>query len=195
MILRTTCEAAARTWDERGGPHDLEAINVYIGAARHLDPPPLLPELTSTWELYSEAVRQDISRGYVSEPLKASRWAELSDVIQEFYPPLASSEDFKYTCDEIKVRLFDLAEEEAQNGASLQDPETNESEGRRLEQLAELLSGMDPYGQRESIISELFGVAQEYKENGPPEEDSDYERSGGGADPEDFDIEALFDDL
>jgi hypothetical protein len=56
MILRTICEAAARTWDERDGPHNLEAINAYIGAVRHLDPPPFLPGLASTWEYHSEAV-------------------------------------------------------------------------------------------------------------------------------------------
>lgn len=195
IILRAICQATARTWDVRGGPHDLFAIKSYVEAVRHLDPPPSLPGIASTWEYHSKAVREDMSRGYVSEPVKAWRWNDLSDVIQEFYPTLANSDNFKDTCGEIKERLFELAEEEAQNGAYLQDPETNESEGRRLEELAEFLSGIDPEGQRDTVITSLFGIAQEYKENGPPEEDSDYEQVGGGDDKEDFDIEALFDDL
>jgi hypothetical protein len=193
-ILYEVCDIGRTQWDKRNDPIALEVLQSFLRAYRQLKPPPSLPAIQPSWESVSEKLRQDVDRGYVSDPQRVIEWGEISDIVEEFYPTRAESQEFRQGCAILNSRLFELAEEEVLNGVALADPESNQTTGRRLEQLADALAGLDPTGERDEVVSGLTNIAQQYKENGIPEENTDYDSSASDRSL-DFDITGLFEDL
>lgn len=123
-------------------------------------------------------------------------WCDLADIIEQHYTEVARPANFQANRAQIEIRLFDLANEELQYVFDAKDdPQTNESEGRRLEQVAEIISGLDRTGTRDNIVSELLGLSEAYKDNGLRIEEPDYEPDEVESRRDDFDINSLFEDL
>jgi hypothetical protein len=193
--LRDVCDAAAKQWNERCEPLEIDALRSFFRACGGLVAPPTFPDIESTWESSSDDVRGRIRSRYLWDPFPISCWSEVADLIEEYYPEFAESGQYRDTRAAIESDLFELADEFVDNGPDLEDPESNDSEGRRLEQFAEALSRLDRDGSRDRLVDELYGLAQEYRENGPQEEEEYYDAGGGSRNAAEFDVDALFEDL
>lgn len=194
--LRSVAEISVAKWDASGGGIGLEALLSFHAAIADLLPRPPLPNIRPTWEQMTEQLLDVLKAGFTFEPDAVDRWVNLGLIIEAHYPAVASSSEYRELHDATEQRLFGLAEEAIEAGADLQDGESNEAEGQRLEEFAGVLTRLDVSGSSEAVVGELLSVAREYRENGPEEErGDDYEPPEPADSVEPFDVAALFEDL
>lgn len=192
--LRSVCETAVRRWDASPREIATAALAAFFRAADELSPGPSPPRVDPSWDSSCEDLRIATNRGYLTNADAVAEWTELLDLLDARYPSFFEDERKRLERAEMEARIFDLAAEEVEYGASLQGPESNDSDALRLEQLAGSLSQLDRDGSRDALVGELFSLAQQYRDNGVPEYEADeYERPSGNQG--DFDVDALFEDL
>ena len=189
VMLRSICEVAVERWNELGEPLSIVILKSFHCACEALTNPPPFPSIDLSWDTSTKDLRDKIRTDYLPD---SSHWSELADLINKYYPSFAEKDEFRSTRNQIERELFSLANDVVDNGIQLDDPESNESEGSHLEQFADALSMLDRDGSQDHLISQIYGFANEYNENGPREDEPDYEPEGRS---ESFDIEGLFEDL
>ena len=194
QILVQALEIAARRWDERDEAIDLAILWSFNRAANTAAIPVRRPAITATWEAVSNALRDDIRKGFFLSEFPVWVYADLTHLVETHYPDLARASEYLSVRSELETRLLEIADDVAGSGTALGDPEANEDEGRRIQGLANALLQLDKDGEREQLVSALSEIADEYRANGRHDDDPEYEPDDDSPSSV-FDVPALFADF
>ena len=194
-ILKSVCNTTANRWNEHGEPLPITALVTFHRARQAVPTPVIIPSIEATWEARKEEVRQEIGKEHLLEPYLIDEWFDFGDLIAEHYPLFAETAEFRAGRTQIEGELFEVASQIIRRGTALADPDFNESQGSRMERLADLLVRIDPLGERELVTSRLYGLAGEYEEDGSRDEPPYDDPGEWQPSRKEFDVEALFDDL
>ena len=198
QILRDVCELVRERWDSADESLEPETLRAYDRAAGLLEPRPKAPSVITSWETWSERLRDMLESGHLDVGVMRT-WTDMANLVIEAGEELASTDEFRAQHEGLTSGLFDALEYESDHVSISEDPEENDEFGSRLNSLADAIRGFSavPTTEGRSIIDlakHLEAAAQSYFEEGsPPEPDTEYD-SGRSSDAG-LDIEAMFSDL
>jgi len=177
----------------------------YLDAARLLDPPPRLLDLTALWRSESVALGDSFDPTSVLDPDIVKTWVLVTNALLEFDPGILETADTRVELRRLYEGLLSAIEYDVEGEACFEKPSHATDEADRLGSISrsiEILSEL-PCTNREmeeKVLSDLWSKEEQYREEGRAgdgdhydylRDDDDERRSSFSA----FDIDGLFDDL
>jgi hypothetical protein len=204
QTLSAVCDATRAKWDRTRAIFDPDDFLAYCRASLLITPLPPLPRVEASWNAHVQAFRDALTKATTGEwlsPDLVQEWAELLQAVNKNEPRFLRQVGFPEAFKSDVEQLIEVVTGEIAIGADEPSYEDLKSEADRLEILADCVESLeDVIPALRTRLRELRASLAEKIESLEEEashlsHEPDFDDNEDRYPSEEFDIEALFEDL